>query len=89
MLTERHFSFAQFRLAIGLERSSDGYNCSARSNTVGSSRNVILFIPDGFGPAHGTMARDFKRDYLQQGPSLVMDDIEVGGRCGRSRPTIG
>jgi alkaline phosphatase len=41
-------------------------------------RNVILFIPDGFGPAQGTMARDFRRDYLQQGPSLVMDDMEVG-----------
>jgi alkaline phosphatase len=41
-------------------------------------RNVILFIPDGFGPAHGTMARDFKRDHLQQGSSLAMDAIEVG-----------
>src|SRR5690606_10273366 len=40
--------------------------------------NVILFIPDGFGPAHGTMARDFKRTYLQTGDTLALDGIEVG-----------
>lgn len=41
-------------------------------------QNVILFIPDGFGPAQGTMARDFKRDHLGEGSALVMDAIEVG-----------
>lgn len=40
--------------------------------------NVILFIPDGFGPAHGTMARDFRRVHLQAGETLVLDGIEVG-----------
>lgn len=40
--------------------------------------NVILFIPDGFGPAHGTMAREFKRTYLQTGDTLTLDRIEVG-----------
>jgi alkaline phosphatase len=41
-------------------------------------RNVILFVPDGFGPAQGTMARDYKRDYLGEGSALVIDGIEVG-----------
>lgn len=40
--------------------------------------NVILFIPDGFGPAHGTMAREYKRTYLRTGDTLALDGIEVG-----------
>jgi alkaline phosphatase len=39
--------------------------------------NVILFIPDGFGPASGTMARDFLR-YRDDVTSLALDSVLVG-----------
>lgn len=39
--------------------------------------NVILFIPDGFGPASGTMARDFLR-YRDGVTSLAFDSVLVG-----------
>lgn len=39
--------------------------------------NVILFIPDGFGPASGTMARDFLR-YRDGVTSLALDSVLVG-----------
>lgn len=53
---------------------------SAAAQDAGTERpqNVILFIPDGFGPAVATFARDYKRDFLGEGASLVMDGIEVG-----------
>ncbi|PEN13663.1 alkaline phosphatase [Longibacter salinarum] len=39
--------------------------------------NVILFIPDGFGPASATMARDYLRKYEGVG-ELAMDSIQTG-----------
>lgn len=39
--------------------------------------NVILFIPDGFGPASGTMARDFLR-HRDGVTSLALDSVLVG-----------
>ncbi|MFW5972693.1 MAG: alkaline phosphatase, partial [Bacteroidota bacterium] len=47
-------------------------------STAFAPRNVILFIPDGFGPSMATMARDYRRDYLREGSSLAMDAIETG-----------
>jgi alkaline phosphatase len=60
--------------SIALDMAPDGDGAGDHHGP----RNVILFIPDGFGPAQGTMARDYKRDYLGEGSALVMDGIEVG-----------
>lgn len=51
---------------------------AAQAAAADRPTNVILFIPDGFGPAHGTMAREFKRTHLKAGDTLTLDGIEVG-----------
>lgn len=42
-----------------------------------SPRNVILMIPDGFGPASGTMARDYLR-WRGDDASLALDSLQQG-----------
>lgn len=39
--------------------------------------NIILLIPDGFGPASGTMARDYLRKYKGV-RALALDSIQTG-----------
>lgn len=39
--------------------------------------NIILLIPDGFGPASGTMARDYLRKY-ESTRTLAIDSIQTG-----------
>lgn len=50
---------------------------AAQQPTPDRPTNVILFIPDGFGPASGTMARDFLR-YRDGVASLALDSVLVG-----------
>ncbi|NBC86633.1 MAG: alkaline phosphatase [Bacteroidetes bacterium] len=40
-------------------------------------KNVILFVPDGFGPASATMARDYLRHYRGV-HQLALDSIQTG-----------
>ncbi|PSQ80787.1 MAG: alkaline phosphatase, partial [Bacteroidetes bacterium QS_1_65_9] len=40
-------------------------------------RNVILLIPDGFGPASATMARDYLR-YDEGRTALAFDSLQTG-----------
>ena len=50
---------------------------TAQQPTPDQPTNVILFIPDGFGPASATMARDFLR-YRDGTTSLALDSVLVG-----------
>lgn len=49
----------------------------APSDDVDRPTNVILFIPDGFGPASATMARDYLRRY-EGVTELALDSLQTG-----------
>ena len=47
------------------------------AEALAGPRNVILLIPDGYGPASATLARDFLR-FGGRAASLVLDSLHVG-----------
>jgi alkaline phosphatase len=69
-----------FALTVFSATAQKAPTSAATSATVSPDerpRNIILLIPDGFGPASATMARDYLRKY-EGTRALALDSIQTG-----------